>query len=335
MSSFKSNSLSLIRLLAAISVMYIHIIRHLQISIPVWISFPIEFIYGVPVFFSISGFLIWKSIESSKGFKEYSIKRFFRIYPELWVAVLVEILGMGITYPQAVDRKTIIFVITQGSILQFWTPSHLRGYGCGTPNGSLWTIGVMVQSYVVIYFLYKLLHKKAVSTWTVSLIASMSFPIVLQLFKSVIPKIIFKLIGQTFIPYLWLFILGAFISEFFEEAMPVLKKYWYVFLLVSLIVMITGFDINKEYYAMVRCSTLVVGLIGLSYAFPKIDICLDISYALYLYHMTVVNVMIQLGMTGQISFLVLAILISALFACISTVIVGRWSKNMKYRPQKE
>ena len=44
----------------------------------------------------------------------------------------------------------ILFIFCQSSIFQFWTPNFLRGYGCGTPNGSLWTIGILIQFYIII-----------------------------------------------------------------------------------------------------------------------------------------------------------------------------------------
>ena len=53
----------------------------------------------------------------------------------------------------------------QSTVLQFWTPSCLRDYGCDTPNGSLWTIGVMVQYYVVLCLLHRFLHGKGIRRW--------------------------------------------------------------------------------------------------------------------------------------------------------------------------
>lgn len=78
--------LNLIRLVAAIQVMYQHTLAHLYINdIPVLGGF-INFFHGVPIFFTMSGFLIWGSIERSHSFGEYLKKRFWRIYPELWGA---------------------------------------------------------------------------------------------------------------------------------------------------------------------------------------------------------------------------------------------------------
>ena len=60
--------LNLIRLLAAFQVLYGHTLSHLNIdSIPILGEF-INFFSGVPIFFTMSGFLIWWSIGRSKSF---------------------------------------------------------------------------------------------------------------------------------------------------------------------------------------------------------------------------------------------------------------------------
>jgi peptidoglycan/LPS O-acetylase OafA/YrhL len=45
--------------------------------------------YGVQLFFILSGFVIFKTVESVKTTKEFIIKRFFRLYPAYWFAVII------------------------------------------------------------------------------------------------------------------------------------------------------------------------------------------------------------------------------------------------------
>jgi peptidoglycan/LPS O-acetylase OafA/YrhL len=40
--------------------------------------------------------------------------------------------------------------LAQLSIVQFYNPDFLRGYGVGVLNGSLWTISVELQFYVML-----------------------------------------------------------------------------------------------------------------------------------------------------------------------------------------
>ena len=294
-----------------------------------WIMIPIDYICGVSIFFALSGFLVWRSIENSVSFEEYSLKRFLRIYPELWVAVCVEVVTMLVLYVPSRNYKTIVFALTQGTILQFWTPENLRGFGCGTANGSLWTVGVMIQTYVALFFIHKALHKKSWKAWPIFLMISFMIPIGIQLIQPICPIIIYKLLWQTFLPYLWLFLIGCFFFFFFEIIIPYLKKYWIVLLMISAAAMISGIDINRESYAMIRCASLAVGLIGFSYAFTGLKIKTDISYAIFLYHMIVVNVMIHFGLTERLMYLIIAVAISLVLACVSTITVGHFSNHLK------
>ena len=81
--NFRENCFNLIRLLAALQVAYGHIIEHLELSIPSVVTDIFWFFRGVPVFFALSGYLIWNSVGRSKSFSQYIKKRFWRIFPEL------------------------------------------------------------------------------------------------------------------------------------------------------------------------------------------------------------------------------------------------------------
>lgn len=173
-SSRQDNALSLIRIMAAFQVMFGHMLEHLDLPIDSTLYGITYYFRGVPIFFALSGFLIWFSIGRSKSYGIYLKKRFLRIYPELWVALLIEIIILVILYHGWEIKSLLLFVFAQGTIFQFWTPSSLRGYGVGTPNGALWTIGVMIQFYVIAWFVYKLFKGKNNRVWIMGLIISLS-----------------------------------------------------------------------------------------------------------------------------------------------------------------
>lgn len=163
---YKLNCLNVFKILAALQVLCGHAIMHLDLTVSSVLQLFLDYLSGVPVFFTLSGFLIWLSVGRSKSFIEHAKKRFWRIYPELWVAVAVEIAVIFVLYKQPIDWPRLgVFTIGQASIFQFWTPEFLRGYGCGTPNGALWTIAVLIQFYFLVYFIYKWLHKKRLVVW--------------------------------------------------------------------------------------------------------------------------------------------------------------------------
>ena len=156
------NCLNTIRIIAALEVAIGHITYHLNVHIPTLIGKIMNYFHGVPIFFVLSGFLIWQSIDRCKDFSTYFRKRVLRIYPELWFCLFVEILSIVLFYQNWNIKDLTLFSFTQGTLFQFWTPDSLRGYGCGTPNGSLWTITVIVQFYLLIWFFRNFLKGKGI-----------------------------------------------------------------------------------------------------------------------------------------------------------------------------
>ncbi len=329
--SDKNNCLTTIRLFAAFQVIFGHLVKHLELSCPKGITYIMGYFSGVSIFFAVSGFLIWSSIQRSDSYGGYLKKRFFRIYPELWVGVAIEIISILVFYNGWEIKSLLAFTFTQGTVLQFWTPDSLRGYGCGTPNGTLWTICATVQFYLVAWFLYKLMHKRKLPFWIGGFIGLVCVSVLGQLcFKLIGINILVKLFGQTIFRYLWLFFIGCFIAEFKEKVIPVISKYWLVFLATGIIPVVTGLDIYAGYNVILAIS-LATGLIGFAYRFPRLALKTDISYGLFIYHMIIVNVFISLGLTGNWWHFVAVSALSCVFAYISTKTVGKWSARRKIK----
>ena len=325
----KTNSLNLIRILAALQVFLGHTAVHLNFEPLQLLTKPLAIIQGVPVFFLISGFLIWNSLNRDNSLKSFAQKRILRLYPELWGGVLLSVITILFLYGESLNwPQFIAWILTQSTVLQFWTPDCLRGYGCGTPNGSLWTIGVMVQAYVVIWFFHKVLHKKSIARWIVVLVIAIALNISTPYIGNYVPEIIVKLFGQTFLPYIWIFVFGAMICEYFNQWKDGLMRYWWIFLIISAVITFTGFDLGT--YGTLKVLSLVPAVIGFAYKFPKLNIKKDISYGLYIYHMVVVNVLIEFDLTGSVLYVILALIVSVMMAFISYHTTGTL-----YRKQKE
>ncbi len=326
-----SNCLSLIKMFAALQVMYGHFVEHLELSVPQWFSVGIGFFRGVPIFFILSGFLIWFSMKRSSSYSIYLRKRFWRIYPELWLAIVIGIITILIFYHGWNTKHLVMFSITQGTLFQFWTPDSLRGYGCGTPNGTLWTIGVMVQFYVVAWPIKYLLQKKKWPIWLIGfavLVGMSCFGD--MLIEKLGSEICIKLFDQTIIRYLWLFYIGCFIAEFNNVLLKTLKKTWYLLIMAGIIPYLTEIDIFAGYYVFWSV-LLVSGLIGFAYRFPQLAIKRDISYGLFLFHMIIVNVFITIGWVGNWWYALFALVLSVICAYVSNITLGEWSSRRKIK----
>ena len=112
-----------------------------------------------------------------------------------------------------------------------------------------------------------------------------------------------------------MFLVGAFVWEFFDELIEGLKKFWPVALLVSVVVNYFNIDIGN--YPLLKSVSLLCFSIGFGYAFPKLMLKHDLSYGLYLYHMVAINVMVFYGMSGTVLNIVIAFTASMMLSVIS------------------
>lgn len=331
---YRKNSINTIRFLAAFQVMYWHAVHHFELQMPLALNDVVNFFMGVPLFFMISGFLIWFSIGRSQNYFLYLKKRFWRIYPELWGGVLLSIITIFVLYDGWNVRDLGLFAITQGTFFQFWTPDSLRGFGCGVPNGALWTIGVIIQYYLIAWFLFKWLRNKSLFYWLVSSVFLSSIFVFLSYYLGHKPEnITAKLYGVTVLPYMWMFLLGAFISQFWNKIGAFIIRYWYVFIVLSIVVVFFNIDLCPPIgqYGILNYGLRFVGLLGFAYRCPDLCIKTDISYAMYIYHMIIINVLLQIGYAFEQPYwsLIIVLLLTSAIAYFSTVTIGRWSAKRK------
>lgn len=326
----RDNCLNLIRIVAALQVLFGHVLEHLELPLNDTLFRISCFFRGVPIFFVISGFLIWNSIKRSNTYGQYLKKRFWRIYPELWIAIAVEMIVLVVLYHGWDYKNLILFALGQGTIFQFWTPDCLRGYGVGTPNGALWTIGVMIQFYIIAWFFQKMMKNKGVFFWMTCFALSFGVSIGLDsiVHKIIGSEIVKKLYDQSILKYFWLFLFGMLISRFRDELLPVLKKYWCFLLGIAAFFFWTKFDIISGYF-LLWSVFLSAGLIGFAYQFPKLNVSPDVSYGLFLYHMTIVNVFVHFGLIRNWIYVIPVVCISILFAYVSTISVGAYASKRK------
>lgn len=311
-------------MIAAIQVFSGHAVEHLNMGHSFWI---LNLFLGVPIFFSLSGFLIWASIERTPCFKDYLKKRILRIYPELWIGVLLSLTTIVIFYFEHIDWKLMgVFAITQGTFMQFWTPEFLRDFGCGTPNGSLWTICVIIQFYIVAWFLHKALKRKR--DWIILIIVSLLVGVFTPQISRCIPNIILrKLFTQTIIPHLWMFLTGAFVWEYKDKILKPLMRFWYIPAILLVILRVLQVPTTGT-YDIFRCTLLSLFVFGFGYKFPQFNIKKDISYGIYIYHMIVINVLVELNMIESWAYFIISFILTVFLAITSHYITTNGKKSI-------
>lgn len=338
MSFNNHNNFDLIRLFAALQVAICHSAGHFgyqNFAITLLGYFP-----GVPIFFFVSGFLIYSSYEKSKENQKpllnFYQKRFLRLYPALWFCFLLSIISIWQSgYFDSIkwdSGKFLAWCLAQVSFFQFYNLEFLRGYGVGVLNGSLWTIAVELQFYILTPFLYFLLTRsnKAV------VFSIIFFLIILNILNSQLndrDNILMKLFYVSFLPWIYMFILGALIYKN-EVVLNYIKKTPF-FIFISLYVLsyfLTknygwGNSINPISYILLACM-----IIKFAFTAPNLSDSIlnrnDISYGIYIFHMPIVNYLIYSNINGSLGFFI-CLIATIIISLISWFIIEKKSLSLK------
>lgn len=329
------NNFDLLRLFAALQVAMTHSSIYLDHQ-----YFLFSYLYivpGVPIFFFLSGYLIYGSYESSfknpDPLKNFYYKRFLRLYPALWVCLLFSISLVFISgYFSSVNVKgtdALTWILSQLTFFQFYNPDFLKGFGLGALNGALWTVSVELQFYILFPVVYKILQQSKIIIFIVFI-----FFIILNIFNSMSndqDSFLMKLFGYSFAPWFYMFLCGAFFARFKEYLRPILNINIFILFLVFI-----GTYILSDYYfdigwgnSINPISYFVMIAIVINFAFliPTLSNRIlkknDISYGVYIFHMPIINFLLYKYGTGEIQYLI---------AIISTIIIGVLSWVLIERP---
>jgi peptidoglycan/LPS O-acetylase OafA/YrhL len=219
---WRINNFDLIRLLAALQVAIVHTMSAFKMYgiHETFFNLGVRMFPGVPIFFVISGYLISKSYERSNSLRDYYRNRCLRIFPALWVCLAASvgvILIAGVSVLGAVStRDWLTWWAAQMSLYQQFGPVFLQSVGMGSLNGSLWTIPVELEFYLllpVIYAAFRLRQRRG----DLALLCLLAGSVVLHfvycrpsLFPIAAPH---TFLVETAVPYLWIFLVGVLMQR--------------------------------------------------------------------------------------------------------------------------
>lgn len=331
--SFADNSFDLLRLFAAFEIMWYHLCDFIPAAVDKtsfysvfsrWAGFSVQ---GVVILFAISGFLIPASFERSRGSLDFIKKRLVRLYPALAVSFFVTFTIIMVVYRPQLDLKKIaVWFATQLTVLQSYTPDFLRGYGSGTPNGSLWTIFTEVQMYVIVAIFYKWLKKLRLKGWITLITGGVLANVICWWVKDTVPHMVYRLIFVSFVPYLYIFLLGMFLYFYRDTVVRFLADHALAvtagYLAFSVI---AYFAVPKiGFYNPIYMGILLPFVIAaLAYGMGRHRLPFDISYGIYLYHLIFVNLLIELGVTSHVTALCIVVPLAVAAAFLSYYLVDR------------
>lgn len=305
---YGKNGFDLLRYAAAFGVMMLHYTGYVMIlseNLPdsatrimggirhITLLFP-----GVVILFTISGFLVSASFEHTMTRKEFFLKRILRLYPELWICTIVNLMVISILVPELLDQSIILWLGTQIFGIAN-TPICLKSFATGSINGALWTIFTEIQLYLVLGLIYPFLQKIKIWQWSVLITALAVLNLVCDEISRNSGGITAKLIERTLVPYALWFFIGIFCFQKREKLLGGLKKAFGLMLVVYLAIELANIEIPGYYADIVTSILFPFIVIGCGYCLPKIRLRVDFSYGMFLYHWIILNIIVHYDLMNR------------------------------------
>jgi peptidoglycan/LPS O-acetylase OafA/YrhL len=289
----KNNNFDLIRLIAALMVIFAHSFDLYKTN---GYTDPIKKIFNesagtlaVYIFFFLSGIFITGSFENKKNHLSFILMRAFRIWPALIVCTVLTVFFIGPSLTTFSVKGYLLHVGTWkfflSNILLYNPASHilpglfLYNHLAGAVNGSLWTLPVEVKCYFLIFILgiigafrYK---RSLMIVFLILLVATVSkYNNYIGFFSANV--VLFFIAGSV-----------AYLYKGF-----ILLNYKVCFLLISLCLI----SFNTTFFHPLFYLTLIYGvlIIGGSGIFKSIKLPGDYSYGAYIYGFIVQQVISNL-----------------------------------------
>ena len=333
------NNFDLIRLFAAVQVAISHAADWMEAPVP-WLSF-LRYFPGVPIFFFISGYLIYQSyanISSPHRLQIFATNRLLRLFPALYICIVFSILLTYFSgYFSTVEislSQWLTWLASQFTFLQFFNPDFMRGYGTGKLNASLWTITVELQFYLltpIIFFLFKYYKKISIGLFAIFIIFNTA-----NSFLNPRVSTLEKLFNVSFAPWIAMFVLGAYL--FTNKALQQRLLKTHILIPFGLYVLTYYFALQAEggtdnsinFISFILLDWLVFKA---AFTLPSLSESLlhknDISYGIYIYHMPIVNFMIYKEMTGSYMYLGIMMIMTTSIALLSWRLVEKPALKLK------
>lgn len=320
---FKRNSFDLIRLIAALCIMFSHSCIHI-----IGDEVDKRFLFAgasLVVFFVLCGFFLLPSLNNNSN-KNYIIKRIMRIYPVYLMSVLLMCLISGLIsfcyYGEMLKIKDIIKFIIKMLIKP-------NGYDlAGISNGSVWAIFIELQIYVFALFFKRILlriNNKGIwgSILFIGVVLNLFHEMIIIGLQNIGFHIIALLYANSFIPYFYYFCIGIIVYKFFDEIVPILTKYVWISTIIFGLWHTTvkyfwvKISIWGYYTDPITVFTVAAMAIGWGYRLGEKRLNTDISYDIYIWHMIVVTTILACCEKRSIIVVLVACFITILISIIS------------------
>jgi peptidoglycan/LPS O-acetylase OafA/YrhL len=235
---------------------------------------------GVQLFFIVSGFVIFMTLDKASHITDFVVSRLSRLYPAYWVAVVLTFIIVRVFSLPGREIR-IKYAIQNLTMIQPWL-------GIPHVDGVYWTLAVELSFYAIMCILFatKLLPRIELISW----LGLIAMAVCTYLDRSQVIEIFWVLRVTRLLDFGNLFIAGIMFYKLMHEP----RKSLYFILIFALVV---------EYYLHKEVVIWIAVYFGIFWAFTKGYLTTfavkplvylgSISYSLYLIHQNIGYVIIQ------------------------------------------
>lgn len=217
--------------------------------------------------------------------------------------------------------KAAVWTFLQGFALQY-TPGFAKEFGSGTFNGALWALFTEMQFYLLVPLFYRFMKNRKIKSWVVIGIVLIAVQIGgTELAAASHSRGLILLWKRGILAQSSFFYIGSFLYVFKDTVLNRLIKYapWLFAGYTFLYILWNIFDIGILQMLATDC-LLPILILTLGYFLGQHRLRYDISYGIYLYHVMIINIFLELQLALNIGTILLIVLLSCGCGVISLLI---------------
>lgn len=284
---------------------------------------------GVCGFFTISGYLIIKSLQRSSSIGNYLKKRVLRLSPGLAVVLILTVMYGAFVTEESLSEyfthyKTYLYIPANLSLyrLQDFLPGVFTSNPfAGAINGSLWTLPYEFSCYLALIPLFFMRNNaKRLTYATISVMAL--FLLAKLCCAAAIEQFDFVLAGHYILEFGGYFAMGATLAVLGVQHI----KYKGILALVSLaitIALLYNEKLDPVSFIILPILIISLGLLNTPYISSISKSFGDLTYGIYIYAFPVQQSLIFFGVHDVMQLILLATLITPVFAYFSWHLVEK------------
>jgi peptidoglycan/LPS O-acetylase OafA/YrhL len=283
----KSNGINFLKLVFAIAVVYAHSFLLNGIIPNAAVAEILARYINVAGFFCISGFLIFRGLDLVSNWRLFLLYRFSRLYPAYWFVLALIAFVFAPLSSGTFGWSNLSYILSNASMvpLQWGIAGTLED----APNPGVWDGSIWTLQYELALYLFVL----ALSTWGImqrKWVLESCFGIAVIAFLVARPELITNAHFSAMARFALMFFAGALCWRY-RNRIPV-KKSW---IWTSAVVTGLAGIFDATYFLVALPYAVLIALTVTAMKSPRVQVRVDLSYAIYLLGFPVQQLMHALG----------------------------------------